>query len=65
MDFCESRIFGKRHRLKFKKGTYESKAILVYVHFDLWGLETVPTHGGSFYFLSVVNDFLGKFGYTY
>ena len=42
MEFCESCILGKSHKLKFAKATHTSKRILEYVHFDLWGSSQVP-----------------------
>lgn len=60
VEFYESCILGKQHRLKFKTGSHESKVILEYVHLDLWGSETVPTHGANCYFLSTVDDFSRK-----
>ena len=35
MDFCEHYMLGKHHRLSFKVGQHNSKAILEYLHLDL------------------------------
>ena len=56
VDFCESCILGKHHRLKFKTGMHKTKHILEYVHSDLWGPEKTPTHGGNVYFMSIIDD---------
>jgi hypothetical protein len=37
MDLCEHCIFGKHKRVKFNIVIHKSKAILDYVHADLWG----------------------------
>jgi hypothetical protein len=60
VDFCEHCTLGKHHRLKFKIGTHNSKEILEYIHADVWGPENTATHGGSSYFLSIVDDYSRK-----
>ena len=42
LNFCESCVLGKAHKLKFTKATHTSKSILEYVHSDLWGSSYVP-----------------------
>ena len=37
-----------------------SPCILDYVHADVWGPSTVPTHGGNRYFLSIIDNFSRK-----
>ena len=36
LDFCESCILSKAHKLKFAKATHTSNSILEYVHSYLW-----------------------------
>ncbi|OAE20507.1 hypothetical protein AXG93_948s1140 [Marchantia polymorpha subsp. ruderalis] len=57
LDFCEECIYGKACRAKFGKGIHRSEAILDYVHTDLWGPAKVPSHGGSRYYMSIVDDY--------
>ena len=49
VQFCESYILGKQHRVSFTMGTHKSKGILDYIHFDFWGPAQVKTHGGNSY----------------
>ena len=60
LDFCEHCIRGKQHRLSFQLGSHKSKAILEYIHADLWGPEKIATQGGNSYFLSLVDDYSRK-----
>ena len=61
LDFCESCVLGKSHKLKFAKATHTSKGILEYVHYDLWGSPYVPfSLNGSQYFMSIVDDYSRK-----
>ena len=61
LQFCESCIFGKATRLKFKKSVHTTTGILNYVHSDLWGpLRQHPTLDGGRYFLSIIDDFSRK-----
>lgn len=63
MDFCETCILGKSHRLKFATTTHSSKGILEYVHFDLWGSPKVPTSlNDSHYFVLLLMIILEEFG---
>lgn len=55
---CESCILGKVAKVKFSKtAIHSSKAPLDYIHLDLWGPAQTETHGGSRYFLSIIDDF--------
>ena len=57
LQFCESCIVGKAHRVSFGSGQHTSKACLEYVHADLWGSPTVPQSlGNCHYFLSIIDD---------
>ncbi|PKU72844.1 Retrovirus-related Pol polyprotein from transposon TNT 1-94 [Dendrobium catenatum] len=60
IDFCESCIIGKSHRLSFKLSTHRAEGILDYIHSDLWGPARVATHGGNRYFLSFIDDYSRK-----
>jgi len=60
VDFCEHCILGKQHRVEFSTGKHQSKHPLDYIHSDLWGPAKVSTHGGNFYFLSIIDDFSRK-----
>ncbi|CAH9095979.1 unnamed protein product [Cuscuta epithymum] len=62
--FCEGCVLGKQHRVQFPTSSYpnepKSKAVLDYIHADVWGPSSVPTHGGRRYFLSIIDDFSRK-----
>ncbi|CAH9077615.1 unnamed protein product [Cuscuta europaea] len=62
--FCEGCVLGKQHRVQFPVSSYpsepKSKAVLDYIHADVWGPSSVPTHGGRRYFLSIIDDFSRK-----
>ena len=57
LDLCEDCIKGKATRMKFGKGVHVTKAKLDYVHLDLWGPSRTVTHGGSRFFMSIIDDF--------
>ena len=58
LDFYESCILGKAHKLKFAKATHTSNSILEYIHSDLWGSTFMPLSlNGSQYFMTIVDDF--------
>lgn len=54
---CESCIMGKSHRVKFNRSHHKTKAILDYVHSDLWVPDKHQSLGGARYFLSLVDDY--------
>ena len=60
LDFCESCVLGKQHRLSFSKGQHCSREVLEYVHSNLWGPAQIRTYGGNLYFLSIVDDYSRK-----
>lgn len=60
INFFKYCMLGKHYRLAFKMATPNTKRILEYVHTDLWGPSKVPSHGGSRYFLSLIDDFSKK-----
>ncbi|KAL5576251.1 hypothetical protein UlMin_017950 [Ulmus minor] len=60
LDFYESCVLGKQHRLSFNTGVHKSKGILDYIHADLWGPARTPTQGGNLYFLSLIDDYSRK-----
>ncbi|KAL2233631.1 UNVERIFIED_CONTAM: Retrovirus-related Pol polyprotein from transposon TNT 1-94 [Sesamum indicum] len=64
LDFCDECVMGKQHRVQFpmtpSPNPSMSPCILDYVHADVWGPSTVPTHGGNRYFLSIIDNFSRK-----
>ena len=61
LDFCETCILGKSHRLKFGKAIHRTKGTLDYIHSDLWRLPQVPLSlSKSQYFISFIDDFSRK-----
>ncbi|WVZ79655.1 hypothetical protein U9M48_027210 [Paspalum notatum var. saurae] len=60
LKFCEHCVFGKHKRVKFNTSTHTSKGILDYVHSGLWGPSRKPSHGGSRYMLTIIDDYSRK-----
>ncbi|WVZ50367.1 hypothetical protein U9M48_001625 [Paspalum notatum var. saurae] len=60
LKFCEHCVFGKHKRVKFNTSTHTSKRILDYVHSDLWRPSRKPSHGGSRYMLTIIDDYSRK-----
>ena len=60
LEFCENCVLGKQHRLSFNLSSHKSKAILDYVHSDLWGPAKVQTQSGNRYFISFIDDYSRK-----
>lgn len=61
LDFCESCVLRKSHKQSFPTAKHTTKAILDYVHSDLWGSPTTPESlGGCKYFISFIDDFSKK-----
>ena len=57
LPFCEHCVFGKQKKVSFSSSTHTTKAILEYVHSDLWGPTRVPSHGGALYMLTIIDDY--------
>ncbi|KAK9054827.1 hypothetical protein SSX86_025906 [Deinandra increscens subsp. villosa] len=55
--FCEDCVMGKAHKVRFSTGSHISKAVLDYIHMDLWGPSRTESLGGARYFLSIIDDF--------
>ncbi|KAA0066172.1 putative polyprotein [Cucumis melo var. makuwa] len=47
LSFCEHCVYGKYKRMRFTKEEHTTKAILDYVHGDLWGSSKVVSWGNS------------------
>ncbi|CAH9139773.1 unnamed protein product [Cuscuta epithymum] len=64
IEFCESCVLGKQHRVSFPISTFPNQSkcvdILEYLHADVWGPSSVPTQGGNQYFLSIIDDYSRK-----
>ena len=57
LDFCEDRVYGKQKRVSFSTVTKNPKAEkLELVHTDIWGKTSVPSLGGSLYFVTLIDD---------
>ncbi|KAL5787839.1 hypothetical protein ACOSP7_004788 [Xanthoceras sorbifolium] len=54
---CISCHFGKQTKLPFNNNASFSSAPFDIVHSDIWGPATVPTDGGSRYFVVFVDDY--------
>ena len=57
---CESCILAKHQRDSFLNASYREKEHLELVHTDLCGPMQTQSIGGSFYFLTFINDFSRK-----
>ncbi|CAA7055049.1 unnamed protein product [Microthlaspi erraticum] len=61
LGFCEACTMGKAHKQSFPKAKHTTKAILEYVHSDLWGSPSVtPSLSDSKYFITFIDDFSKK-----
>jgi hypothetical protein len=60
VDFCEHFIYGKQSRVRFPFGVTRENAIIELVHSDVFGLVSVPSIGGSVYYVSFIEDFSMK-----
>ena len=57
LEFCEHCVLGKQRRVKFGTAIHNTKAIMDYVHSDVWGPAKAPSIGGRHYFVTFVDDF--------
>jgi hypothetical protein len=64
VDFCEHCIYGKQIRVRFPSGETREKRIIELVHSDVFGPISVPSLGGSLYYVSFIDYFSGIHGYT-
>jgi hypothetical protein len=60
VDFCEHCIYGKQNQVRFPSRATREKGILELVHSDVFGPVTVPSLGGSLYYVSFIDDFSRK-----
>jgi hypothetical protein len=60
VDFCEHCIYGKQSQVRFPSGATRENGILELVHSDVFGPVTVPSLGGSLYYVSFIDDFSRK-----
>jgi hypothetical protein len=60
VDFCEHCIYGKQSRVRFPSGATRENGILELVHSDVFGPVSVPSLGGSMYYVSFIDDFSRK-----
>ncbi|KAK8944625.1 hypothetical protein KSP39_PZI007680 [Platanthera zijinensis] len=60
LDFCETCVLRKKHRVKFVTSTQRSKQALEYIHSDVWGPAPEPSLDGARYFVTFIDDFSRK-----
>jgi transposase InsO family protein len=60
VDFCEHFIYGKQIQVRFQFGATRANRILELVQSNVFGPVTVPSLGGSLYYVSFINDFSRK-----
>ena len=49
-------MFRKQKRVRFTTGTHNTKGILEYVYYDLWGPSRVQSSGGAVYIMTIIDD---------
>ena len=59
-NFCEHCIYGKQSRVRFPSGATRENGILELVHSDVFGPVTLPSLGGSMYYVFFIDDFSRK-----
>jgi hypothetical protein len=60
VNFCEHCIYGKQIQVRFPFGAIRENGILELVRSDVFGPITVPSLGGSLYYVSFIDDFSRK-----
>ena len=60
VNFFEHCIYGKQSRVKFPSRAAREKGIIELVRGDVFGLVSVPSLGGSLYYVSFIDDFYRK-----
>jgi hypothetical protein len=58
--FCEHCVYGKQNWVRFPFGVTREKGILELVHSDVFWHVTVPSLGGSLYYVSFIDYFSRK-----
>jgi hypothetical protein len=57
LDFCEDYVYGKWKRVIFLRVGKENKSErLEIVHIYVWGPSQVSYHGGSFFYVTFIDD---------
>nr|XP_048330564.1 uncharacterized mitochondrial protein AtMg00300-like [Ziziphus jujuba var. spinosa] len=56
LPFCERCVISKQYRLKFSSSNARSKAILEFIHSDVWQAPVLSL-GGARYFVSFIDDY--------
>jgi hypothetical protein len=57
VNFCEHFIYGKQSRVRFSSGATRENGLLELVHSNVFGPVTMPSLGGSLYYVSFIDDF--------
>jgi hypothetical protein len=60
VDFCEHCIYGKQSQVRFPSRATRENGVLELVHSDVFGHFSVPSLGGSLYYVSFIDDFSRK-----
>lgn len=60
LDFCEHYLYGKYKKVKFPISIHSTKAIIDYLHSDIWGPAKVPSLRGARYFITFIDDWSRK-----
>ena len=61
LELCENCVYGKEKRVIFPRvGKQKKNEKLELVHIDVWGPDQVQYLGGSFYYVTFIDDTNGK-----
>jgi hypothetical protein len=60
VNFCEHCVYGKQIWVRFPSGATKENGILELVHSDVFGPVSVPSLGGSMYYVSFIDYFSRK-----
>ena len=62
MGLCESCVISKQKRVSFTKVVREPKKVwLEMIHTDVWRPSPVPSLGGSKFYVTFIDDFIGRY----
>ena len=64
LDLCKFCIMGKQHRVAFSTSQYKIKGLLDLTHMNVWGPSPIASIGDARYYVTFIDDFQEKFGYT-
>lgn len=57
---CESCVMAKQHKVTFERTESRSNGILDLIHSDVWGPAPTRSRGGTYYFVTFIDDYSRK-----